>query len=57
VKTGKSTYNINRETQAIELLGNKWIVERLVNSKTTEISGIYDERSTHIIYKLSAPEK
>jgi len=41
----------------LSYLENKWVVERLSNSKMIEISGIYDERSTYIVYKLSAPEK
>ena len=41
----------------LSYLGNKWVIERLSNSKMIEILGIYDERSTYIVYKLSAPEK
>ena len=41
----------------LSYLGNKWVVERLSNSKMIEILEIYDERSTYIVCKLSAPEK
>ena len=43
--------------ELLSYLGNKWVVERLSNSKMIEISEIYDERSTYIVYKLNAPEK